>query len=43
MPSNIVDADFEEVRVVPPWIREKLETATADNWQEVINDVLGGK
>ncbi|VGO15683.1 Putative defective protein IntQ [Pontiella desulfatans] len=39
---RIIDADFEEVRTVSPWIREALGTATAHNWQDVINEVLGG-
>jgi len=42
MPSNIVDAKFEEVRHVPEWIREKLETVTAKNWKAVISEVLQG-
>jgi integrase len=39
----VKDAEFEEVREVPGWIREMLETASKDNWEDVIQAVLNGE
>jgi integrase len=40
--DGVQDAEFEEVRIVPPWIREKLETVNFENWEQVISEVLNG-
>jgi hypothetical protein len=40
MPSEIVDAEFEVVREVPEWIREKLEAMTPENWEKVREELL---
>ncbi|WP_168441973.1 tyrosine-type recombinase/integrase [Pontiella desulfatans] len=38
--SGITDAEFEEVREVPRWIREKLEAMTAENWEKIRGELL---
>lgn len=42
---TVKDADFEviEDRTVPDWILEKLRTQTADNWESVRDEVVGGR
>jgi len=38
--SGIADAEFEEVKEVPGWIREKLATMTAKNWRKIREELL---
>ena len=43
MPSNIVDAEFVEIREpMPKWIKEKLGTMTAKNWKQIKTELLEG-
>jgi len=42
MPSQIVDAEYEEVREIPDWIREKLEQMESRNWKTIKAELLGG-
>lgn len=38
--SGIIDAEYEIIKKVPSWIRDKLVQMTADNWESIRDQLL---